>query len=932
MVDTPGRTTSPLMEDLLQSGHHFSFVQVMRLARIILDQNGTEGLPEIPWQDRVQIRPELSLAFPAADVARVERNGANLRVTTTFLELYGPASPLPNFYTEDLLDEASSDESVFRDFVDIIHQRLYHLYFQCWSKYRLFIRVVEENNPLDRERLFCLIGLGEKELRDTLPDSWSLLCYAGILTQFPRCGLGLKTILRDALKEKRIRITQNVKRMVPIPRDQRIRMGVSGCSLGVDTVLGSEIADLMGKFRIEIGPLTWDGFNNFLPGTRQNEKLTALVRFYLTDPLEVELKLILAAGEAKPIRLGDPKARLGLNTWCFAGKTLGEVDAGFQVSAMPFKQATSSAAEPSPAPLESRRSVVDYYREERECLSDLTAHFVRNHPNLAPLVSGPMADPGVERLLEGTALYNALLQRKLDDDVPEFIHEVINPLQPEHLRPIPATTIVAFTPKAELKNPLQISAGAEVESVPVQGINCRFRTCIDVTVHPLTLLNTAFTQPSGKAASIKMSCALNGIGLSSWKAQTLRFFLADDSPAARDLYLLLLRYLKRITITSPDNGTTVELPPGNLKPVGFAANEALLTREASLTPGHQIAQEYFLFPDKFLFLDLTGLDKCRTLGNGLRFEINFELADCPLVVPRVNENSFVLYATPVINLFNHKAKPLSVNLNIQQQQVHTAGEHSAHFQIHSVDKVEGLLKKKSAKIKYEVQNPLLQQSNDGHICHITQGRSAIGDGFDTLLSIPSHNNENQTDRIKLDIDLTCTNGILPEQLGIGGVCVAAKAIPESVELRNIKSVTATICQVIDQNRQWRLFSGFSLNSTSLASANNLRAMLSLFINPNSRHQSAVMANTRKIDSIVSIDAKPADRLIGRTIYRGYDVRLKLRGDHFTGPGDLYLFSAVLERFLGGYVTQSCFVRLVVEEIGRGYRFEWSARMGDRFVL
>ena len=932
MADTPVRTTSPLMADLLQSGHQFSFVQVMRLARIFLDQNGIEGLPEIPWQDRVQIRPELSLAFPAADVARVERNGANLRVTTTFLELYGPASPLPNFYTEDLLDEASSDESVFRDFVDIIHQRLYHLYFQCWSKYRLFIRVVEENNPLDRERLFCLIGLGEKELRGTLPDSWSLLRYAGILTQFPRSALGLATILRDALHEQRIKITQNMKRMVPIPQDQRIRMGVSGCRLGVDTVLGSEIADRMGKFRIEIGLLTWDGFNNFLPGTRHNEKLTALLRFYLADPLEVELKLILAEGEAKPIRLGDPKARLGLNTWCFAGKTLAVVGAGFQVSATPFKQATSSASESSPAMLESRLSVVDYYREERACLTDLTAHFVRKHPNLAPLVSGPMADPGVERLLEGTAFYNALLQRKLDDDIPEFIHEVINPLQPEHLQPIPAMTIVAFTPKAQLKNPLQISAGAEVESVAVQGIKCRFRTCFEVTVHPLTLLNSSFTQPSGKAASIKLCCALNGIGLSSWKVESLRFFLADDPPAARDLYLLLLRYLKRVTITSPDNGTTVELSPGHLKSVGFADNEALLSRETSFTPGHQIVQEYFLFPEKFLFLDLTGLDNCRTLSNGIRFEINFELADCPLIMPRVNEKSFVLFATPVINLFKHKAKPLSVNLKVQQQRVHTAGEHSAHFQIHSVDKVEGLLKKKSEKIKYEAHNPLLQHSKEGHICHITQGRSAIGDGFDTLLSIPSHNNENQTDRMKLDLDLTCTNGILPEQLGIGGVCIAAKAIPESVELRNITSVTATICQGIDQNRQWRLFSGFSLNSTSLASANNLRAMLRLFTNPNSRQQASVMANTRKIDSIVSIEAKPADRLIGRTIYRGYDIRLKLSGDHFAGPGDLYLFSSVLERFLGGYVTQSCFVRLVVEEIGKGYWFEWPARMGDRSVL
>jgi len=134
MVRSAEDTVTGVLNELLKCGHEFSFVQVMRLARKHLDPKGEEGLPEIPWQDRVRVRPELSLAFPASDVAGVEKDGDNLRVTTTFLALYGASSPLPTFYTEDLMDEASNDESVCRDFLDIIHQRLYHLWFQCWSK------------------------------------------------------------------------------------------------------------------------------------------------------------------------------------------------------------------------------------------------------------------------------------------------------------------------------------------------------------------------------------------------------------------------------------------------------------------------------------------------------------------------------------------------------------------------------------------------------------------------------------------------------------------------------------------------------------------------------------------------------------------------------------------------------------------------------
>ncbi len=466
----------------------------------------------------------------------------------------------------------------------------------------------------------------------------------------------------------------------------------------------------------------------------------------------------------------------------------------------------------------------------------------------------------------------------------------------------------------------------------MKGTKCRFRTCFDVTVHPLTLLNASYSQPSGKGPRITLQCELNGIGLSGWKAKSLRFFLSDDYPAACDLYLLLMRYLKCIIITSHDNDATIEIPVNCLKPVGFADNDLLFTQKPAFLPGHLLLQEYFLFHDKFLFMDLTGLERCSILGSGSRFEINFELTDCPLVEPHVNGKSFVLSAAPVINLFPHKAKPITFISGIQRQEIHPSGEQPSHFRIYSVDHVEGLLKKKSAKIKFDVQNSLLRREKGCRICHITQGRSAIGDGFDTFISIPCIKDETRTSRIKLDIDLTCTNGMLPEQLGIGDVCIASMSTPESVAPGNIKTISPSISQGIDQNRQWRLFSGFSLNSVSLDGADNFRSILRLFINPNSRHQVAVMANTRKIDSIEHIEAKPTDRLIGRTMYRGYDVRLKLRGDCFAGPGDLYLFSAVLERFLGGYVTKNCFIHLVVEETGEGYQFEWPARMGDRRVV
>jgi len=923
----PATGMTPLIDELVEHGHEFSFVQVMRLARRYLDSDGEAGIPGIPWQERVRIRPELSLAFPAADVAKVERDDGNLRVTATFLGLYGPSSPLPTFYTEDLMEESSNDESVFRDFLDIIHQRLYHLYFQCWSKYRLLIRIVEENNPIDRERLLCLIGLGEKELVASVPEAFTLLRYTGILSQYPRSATGLATMLRDMLGMKDIRIMQNVKRMVPIPDDQRMRLGLGNCRLGIDTVLGSHIADRMGRFRIRIGPLTWQEYNDLLPGTPRMHMLTRYTRFYLTDPLEVEVELVLASGEARPIRLGDPGSRLGLNMWCFSGDTLGEVSAVFRMAAQP--EAAMPAAGHDPAPRQSRR-FVDLYREERAALDKEAARYVEGHPDLAPLMSGPLADQGVERLLEGTAFLNALLQQKLADDFPEFIHEVMGQLEPEHLRPVPAMTIIAFTPKEGFTQAQVIPAGAEVASIPVQGTTCRFRTCYDVTVHPLTLLDASFAHPPGKAPCITLQFEVHGVGLSGLKPGALRLFLGDDYPSACDLYLVLMRHVRRIFITAHGSNACIELPPDSLKPVGFAEEEAMLTGSRSFMPGHLLLQEYFLYHYKFLFIDLTGVERCSTLGRGDRFDIRFELAGNTILVPPVSAKSIVLSATPVINLFAHKAEPVSFAGELRENAVQPAGKDPDHYRIYSVDRVEGLVKSTSSRISYRLHGPSPMEAEGEQVCHLTQAASVLKDGFDTFLSISSDKSEDE--RIQLDIDLTCTNGIFPQQLALGDICLASSGIPEAVGLENIKNVTGSDIPRSQRNRQWRVFSGFSLNNISLSSAENLRALLRVYNNVASRRRAAAAANANKIDAIQCVEVIPADRLIGRCMYRGYDVRMKLSADGFTGPGDMYLFGTVLERFLGGYVTQNCYMRLMVEEVGNRYRFEWPARMGDRVLM
>jgi len=828
------------------------------------------------------------------------------------------------------MDEASSDESVCRDFLDIIHQRLYHLYFQCWSKYRLIIRVVEENNPIDKERLLCLIGLGEKELSSSMPDAYSLLRYTGILTQYPRSAMGLKTILRDALGMNNIRIIQNIRRMVPIPDDQRMRMLVSGRRLGMDTILGSKIADRTGRFRIRIGPLTWREFNDLLPGTPRNDKLTSLTRFYLTDPLEVELELILAAGEAQPIRIGDPEAKLGLNTWDFAGSSIDEVSALFRLETMPTCKRLPS--QPDTAPAKIAHTFVDYYCRERQMLGEHVLHFVESHPNLAPMVNGPMADQGVEKLLEKTSFYNALLQEKINDDIPELIHEVMEDIQPGSLRPIPSTTIIAFSPKEGLTRTQVIPAGAEVLSIPVQGTGCRFRTCYDVTVHPLTLCDASFSQPPGQAPVISLHMELDGISVSQWRPKSLRFFLGDEYLTACNLYLLLTRYLERIIVTGNGGKTSAEIPACYLKPAGFGAEESVLPDAGEFLPGHRLIREYFLFPEKYLFLELTGFDSWVDRGEDSRFEIRFELSERPFAISQVTNRSFALFAVPAINLFPHEAEPLSFSRDGERQKISPAENSAGYYQVYSVERVSGIELKTVSIKTYTPCNPFGRTSTNDSTYYLTREKSALREGYDIFISPGTLQRKGVSPDEKMSIGLFCTNGVLPERLGIGDIRVPTADTPESVEIRNITSIHPALFPATGKNFLWRHLSNHTPIHLSLVKPECFRAVVRLYIPAGSRNQAAVTANEMRINGIVGIEAKPCDRLIRSRMVRGYEVRLKLRGDHFSGPGDLYLFCSVLERFLGGYVSENCFTRLVVEDVTGGFVFDWPVRMGYRHVL
>ncbi|EMG38281.1 type VI secretion protein, VC_A0110 family [Desulfocurvibacter africanus PCS] len=573
-----------------------------------------------------------------------------------------------------------------------------------------------------------------------------------------------------------------------------------------------------------------------------------------------------------------------------------------------------------------------FFQQELSHLRDLAAEFSRLHPALAPMLSGPTKDPDVERLLEGTAFLTGLLRCKLDDDFPELIHGLAQLTFPHSLRPVPSTSMVVFSPKSNLKETMRIPAGTALASIPIEGTKCLFRTCYDLDVHPLTLTSAKLAERTGGSRSIQLSLQLSGLALNKWRPKSLRLHVSGQYAEATNLFELLLTRTERIVVRPLDGGSPLVLPPIRIKPAGFGRDEALLPYPSQAFPGYRIIQEYFTLPEKFLFLDISGLDGWQDPGAGSRFEIHFELGQIPNDLPRVGAESFQLFATPVVNVFTHDAAPIRLDHRASEHRILPEGGSSAQYQVFSVEKVVGIAQG-SVKTREYTPFEIMKPSSTGSPVHYINRRISPVSGLtEVLLSVAYPPGELPPERETLAVSLLCTNAQLPERLRLGDINQPTSTSPELCEFRNIRQPTPQVEPPMGRDQLWRLLSHMTLNLMSLADASNLREILKLSVHPSGRDRTLFEGNMKRLDGIEKLSVKAADRLVRGLLVRGNELSLTLNPDSFASRGDMYLFGCILDYFLGTYAQINTFTQLTVQDALKGDTYRWPARAGDKPLI
>src|ERR1700744_2889002 len=141
-------------------------------------------------------------------------------------------------------------------------------------------------------------------------------------------------------------------------------------------------------------------------------------------------------------------------------------------------------------------SFLPYYNRELAALRKLAGGFADANPKVAGrlrLAADKVDDPLVERLLEGVAFLSARAQQRLDDEFPEITDALLDVLYPHALAPVPSAAIVQFAAQPELRVPITVPAGTALETDPVRGEPCRFRTTADAVLWPVRIESVRLT-------------------------------------------------------------------------------------------------------------------------------------------------------------------------------------------------------------------------------------------------------------------------------------------------------------------------------------------------------------------------------------------------------------------------------------------------------
>lgn len=586
----------------------------------------------------------------------------------------------------------------------------------------------------------------------------------------------------------------------------------------------------------------------------------------------------------------------------------------------------------------------DYYLRELNSLRHMGEEFSHKNPGLAPYLAKEGQDPDVERMLEGFAFLTGRLKQQLDEELPEVSHTLTQILWPNYVRPIPSYSIIAYEPLRDQTISQKVPKGTEVYSESTgTAPQCRFQTCYDTFVHPIEISQSRyFIYGSKGEIEIDFSLTYNGT-LATNRMDTLTLFINGTRIVAEELYVYMLEFVDSISLDILDFNDeplhSVPIPNNSLQPVGFSVNESVLPYPDNVFKGHILLQEYFAFVQKHHFIRINNLNMLQKIDDKLltqsrKFRLRLGLSRRLNIVQSLNKENFLLYATPIINLFEADAIPIRKTPFEDEYLLSPSEFERNDSEVFAVESVRGWIPGKNS---YEDFMPFesfnYHKSDEYYSLRIKL--SDDGERTQSYIRFASAEGlyeKSEYAQATVSVKLLATNRSLPSKLRLGQICVGdPHSASAHLKFKNITIPTLSYSPPIGDDFLWRMVSNMSLNYLSLNHIETLRSMISSYDFPGMNDSRIKNKNLLMLKGITSIRFET-----GEMIYEGFPIRgilafIDLDINKFTGIGEAYLFCNVLNEFLALYGTLNSFHRLEAK-IGEFGTFYWTPRLGQKQLI
>jgi|GEM_PF-2196483 len=580
----------------------------------------------------------------------------------------------------------------------------------------------------------------------------------------------------------------------------------------------------------------------------------------------------------------------------------------------------------------------DAFKAEIDYLIQLCEELGTREPALAPVL-GRGADPAVTRLVEGLAFAFGRLRQRLDDDLPEIIHPVLDNLCPEILRPLPSATVMELAASPKMMSRHVVKAGSTFAARPIDGISCLFRSAADCEVAPWRLAAVDVAGPDRRAVRLRLDL-FDGAELAASLPSTLRLFFALPLAAALSARSFFLRATSSVMARSP-SGPRVELASPTA-----AALHAFTAGEAAPLAGAAAfldVRDYFAFPQRFAFIDIPETNRLAALGPETR-SIELELAlrePLPRGLP-LDVTSIALHAVPAVNVFRPPS-PLSVPLSGDRRRCRLQfGEDLEGAAIYAVEHValvsRGLqstpampwarfFPPHASRDAYEGAGP------DGRTpirYEVRRSASVIGAELDVSLAFdaPGEPDWIFDDMLTADVQVLATNGTRAAGVGLGDVCLSTSTSPSLVTFRNLSPVTRAIAPVLDGDRAWRFFRFLKSNLPSVTEPSALSSLLALANLPAVAEWPDAKPGPTTFAPLVGVDRRRMKATARDELHLGASIRVVVDGRRFNGAADIDLFGEILAPLLASTIRPHEWIDLTVADTA-GATFAYPRAHGTR---